>query len=163
MLADVPFRGAKNEIGLLADALDVFRENANTVATSKANMSAVVENLAESIVMFSKERRVVLHNRRFARMMEMPDYDCVGMTSTEIVHVLVTKSGWPADTVHMLQARLAAMGGRAGSATFDIDLSDGRSFDNDGGCAAEPQSFVVYGGYHRATCVGCADLPSGAP
>jgi methyl-accepting chemotaxis protein len=77
LAANVPFRGAADEFGRLADALEVFRGNARHVVASQANMSVAIENMIESIAMFSPDQRVVLHNRKFADLVGPPQADCI--------------------------------------------------------------------------------------
>src|SRR5207247_2453596 len=55
---EVPGRLDTGEIGEMARALEVFRDNAIRVMASEANMSAIIENMVEGIVMFSPDRRI---------------------------------------------------------------------------------------------------------
>jgi diguanylate cyclase (GGDEF)-like protein len=125
LAANVPFRGAADEFGRLADALEVFRGSARQVVASEANMSAAIENMIESIAMFSPDQRVVLHNRKFADLVGLPPADCMGLSSREILDSLVRFRNWPVDKVRDLNERLMAIRDRTGSQAFDVSMPDG--------------------------------------
>jgi diguanylate cyclase (GGDEF)-like protein len=129
LATDVPFRGGRDEIGRLAAALEVFRDNAGRVAASEADMTAVIENMAESIVVFSPDQHIVLVNQKFADLMGLSKPDCVGWSVADMVHRLVRRHSWPSDLGHELSDRLAAIRGRtADIKPFEINPPTGESY-----------------------------------
>jgi diguanylate cyclase (GGDEF)-like protein len=126
--AEIPLRGDGDEIGLLANALEVFREQAGRAMASEANMSAVIENMVEGIAMIGADRRLVLHNKRFVDMLDLPPQAYVGMAGPEILGHLQQYRGWPADAVTNVLDRLDAVRVAREQATFDIDLPDRRAY-----------------------------------
>ncbi|HYZ22252.1 MAG TPA: EAL domain-containing protein [Rhodopila sp.] len=124
---EIPYRGDHDELGRLADALDVFRDNASRVRANEVNLSGAFENMVEAILMFSPDWVAVLHNQNAVRMFGLPCRDCRGMTAPEMLEHLQTQ-GWPGDIIKELEERLAGIQGREKGEAFDISLPDGRSF-----------------------------------
>lgn len=124
----VPFDNDKNEVGQLANALKVFRDNARRIIASEANLSAALESMVEAIVIFSEDGGIVLHNRHYGELLGGPGSDYTGMTMAEISYRLVTERAWPAETIGELQEKLAKIREDSSTETFDVDVSQRRSY-----------------------------------
>jgi HAMP domain-containing protein len=81
---EVPFRGERDEVGRLADVLQVFRDQAGRVMESEANLHAALESMVEAIVISSADMQVVMHNQRLVTMFDLPRRDYVGMRTNEL-------------------------------------------------------------------------------
>jgi diguanylate cyclase (GGDEF)-like protein/PAS domain S-box-containing protein len=125
---EVPGRHDTNEIGEMARALEVFRDNAIRIMVSEANMSAIIENMVEGIVMFSPDCRVVLLNQKFADATGMSRSGGNDLSVSDVMRSLIRSHGWPAKILREVQERLEAVREENGQQTFDIILPDGRSF-----------------------------------
>jgi diguanylate cyclase (GGDEF)-like protein len=124
----VPFREEHDEVGRLADALEVFRTLAGSALMSEANLKAALESMIEGIAIFSEDHRVIWHNHKFLEMQRLDRTDCVGLSSAEIFRHLIDDQGWTAELVEGMQERAAAVRKHGGTTTFDIDLPDLRSY-----------------------------------
>jgi diguanylate cyclase (GGDEF)-like protein len=125
----VPFKGERDEVGLLADALEVFRNLAGSAFMSEANLKAALESMVEGIAIFSAGNRIVWHNQKFMEMQRLDRTDCIGVSSSEIFRHLIDDEGWAAELVDGMRERAAAVRKHGGTATFDVDLPDLRSYN----------------------------------
>jgi diguanylate cyclase (GGDEF)-like protein len=124
----VPFRGAQDEIGRMADALEVFRALAKQVASKHEVLAAAFESMVEGVAIISSERGVLLHNRRFAEMHAMASGTCVGMQRQEFVDRLTHQAGWTEETVRAVDDHLSDSHPLDHPQAFDVDLSNGRAY-----------------------------------
>ncbi len=124
----VPFRGEHDEVGRLADALEVFRTLAGSALISEANLKAALESMVEGIAILSEDHRIVWHNQKFMKMQCLDRTDCTGWSSSEIFHHLIDEQGWTAELVEGMRERATAVRKHGGTATFEIDLPDLRSY-----------------------------------
>jgi diguanylate cyclase (GGDEF)-like protein len=128
LATNVPYCGVPDEIGHLADALEVFRDNAKRVLASETKLNIAFENMVEAILMFSPDRTVVLHNQKTVAMLGLPCRDCRGMTGPDMFEHLRTQQAWPDEVTKEIQERFAGMLNRDSTDVVDIALPDGRSF-----------------------------------
>jgi diguanylate cyclase (GGDEF)-like protein len=124
----VPFKGEHDEVGRLADALEVFRTLAGSALMSEANLKAALESMVEGIAIFSEDHRIVWHNQKFLKMQHLDRADCTGWSSGDIFRHLIDEQGWTAELVEGMRERVAAVRKHGGTTTFDIDLPDFRSY-----------------------------------
>ncbi len=125
----VPFKGEHDEVGELADALEVFRALTGSALMSEANLKAALESMVEGIVIFSDDHRIIWHNNKFAEMLHLSRNDCTSLSSAEISRHLIDEQGWTPELIEGMWERAAAVRKHGGTATFDIDLQDLRSYN----------------------------------
>jgi PAS domain-containing protein len=124
----VPFSGEQDEFGRLAAALEVFRNLARSALMTEANLKAALESMVEGIAIFSEGNRIVWHNHKYPEMLHLDREDCVGLQSGEIFRHLVDDQGWTAELVEGMRECATAVRKHGGSASFDIDSPDLRSY-----------------------------------
>ncbi|MFO1024452.1 MAG: EAL domain-containing protein [Acetobacteraceae bacterium] len=128
MATAVPFLAEKDEIGLMAAALAVFRDNARRVKDSEVNMGIALENMVEAILLFSPDDRCVLSNRKAVEMLGLPRAHCGGLSHVEMFQRLSAAQHWPVEATQSVAERVADIWHRHTADMFDVELPDGRSY-----------------------------------
>jgi diguanylate cyclase (GGDEF)-like protein len=89
---EVPSRGDRDELGDMARAVQVFKENGTELLERKLQLEQVnvqldlaLNNMAHGLCMFDPERRLIICNDRYAKMYALPDE--------------LTKPGTPLDAI----------------------------------------------------------------
>ena len=79
--ADVPSRGDGDEVGDIARAVQVFKEDAVELLQRKAELEQVnlrldvaLNNMTHGLCMFDAERKLIICNARYATMYGLPEY-----------------------------------------------------------------------------------------
>ena len=126
-----PETSRPDELGALARAFEVFRDNAravrrmaNDIREQGKLLSSVVESMKDGLSVFDSERRLTVWNPQYPALMELPpDSVCRGMTLAQIHSLLAGKL---ADAE--AAARLAELDGARQDAVFRFELpfADGR-------------------------------------
>ncbi|MFL5287192.1 MAG: EAL domain-containing protein [Rhodopila sp.] len=83
--AEVPERNRRDEIGAMAAAIEVFRENAVALQQTNLRFNAALSNMSQGLAMFDAEERLIVVNARMSGITGLaPDLLCPGMTHAEL-------------------------------------------------------------------------------
>lgn len=94
--ADVPERGRHDEIGAMAAAIEVFRENAVELRQTNLHFDAALSNMSQGLAMFDAEERLVVTNARLCEVAGLPRGSLhAGMTYREVLTVNVLVGYFP--------------------------------------------------------------------
>jgi diguanylate cyclase (GGDEF)-like protein len=127
-LADGP-----DEIGDLARALGIFRDNALALRDHRARLEQVnlwldiaLNNMQRGLAMFDADERLVLSNASYQRLYSLPhEYT---MQGTSMLDILTCPPYVMASDAHAILAEYRAAIARGEPATYVRDRSDGRTY-----------------------------------
>jgi diguanylate cyclase (GGDEF)-like protein len=86
--AEVPERGRHDEIGAMAAAIEVFRENAVELRQTNLRFDAALSNMSQGLAMYDAEERLVVANARLCEVAGVPPGSLqAGMTIREVLAV----------------------------------------------------------------------------
>jgi diguanylate cyclase (GGDEF)-like protein len=86
--AAVPERGRKDEIGAMAAAIEVFRQNAVDLQQTNLRFDAALTNMSQGLAMFDAEERLIVANTRLCEVAGVPPGSFrLGMTYREALAV----------------------------------------------------------------------------
>jgi class 3 adenylate cyclase/phosphoglycerate-specific signal transduction histidine kinase len=93
--ADIPYRDRRDEIGLMAQALGVFRDitievqesNLRDIQQARRRLADAIESITEGFSLYDGEDRLVICNQRYRTLLypDMVDEIVTGMTFEEII------------------------------------------------------------------------------
>jgi diguanylate cyclase (GGDEF)-like protein len=117
--AEVPERGRHDEIGAMATAIEVFRQNAMELRQTNLRFDAALSNMSHGLTMYDAEERLVVVNGRASEIKGVPPESLRrGMTFREVVAVDVREGYAPGRTIDEVyddRRRPIAMAGVASS------------------------------------------------
>src|SRR5262249_23930979 len=90
--------------------------------------NAAIENMAHGMVMFDRDQRLLVCNRRYAEMYDLtPDQTKPGTSIREILEIRAAMKNGPKDAKHYVAARMAEI---AKSAAYNtrLEMEDGRVY-----------------------------------
>ena len=94
--AMVPERGRHDEIGAMAAAIEVFRENAVALRQTNMRFDAALSNMSQGLAMYDAEERLVVSNARLCEVEGVPAGSLrTGMTLREIARGLCVGRTFP--------------------------------------------------------------------
>ena len=140
--AVVPERGRHDEIGAMAAAIEVFRENAVALRQTNMRFDAALSNMSQGLAMYDAEERLVVSNARLCEVEGVPPGSLrIGMTLREILAVFASVGHFPGRTLDEVYAeRRGLWAANKASVSFDEARGDRlvsvsiRSLTDDGGC-----------------------------
>ena len=140
--AVVPERGRHDEIGAMAAAIEVFRENAVALRQTNMRFDAALSNMSQGLAMYDAEERLVVSNARLCEVEGVPPGSLrTGMTLREILAVFASAGHFPGRTLDEVYAeRRGLWAANKASVSFDEARGDRlvsvsiRSLTDDGGC-----------------------------
>ena len=140
--AVVPERGRHDEIGAMAAAIEVFRENAVALRQTNMRFDAALSNMSQGLAMYDAEERLVVSNARLCEVDGVPPGSLrTGMTLREILAVFASAGHFPGRTLDEVYAeRRGLWAANKASVSFDEARGDRlvsvslRSLTDDGGC-----------------------------
>jgi diguanylate cyclase (GGDEF)-like protein len=104
--AEVPERNRHDEIGAMAAAIEVFRQNAVDLQQTNIRFDAALSNMSQGLAMFDAEERLTVVNDRIAEIIGLPPgYPRLGMTYREIVAMEPLASRVPGCTLGKVYAK----------------------------------------------------------
>jgi diguanylate cyclase (GGDEF)-like protein len=132
---EIPLRDARDEVGRLARALEVFRQTALRLAASEAELRAVnarldvaLNNMSQGLCMFDAEDRLIVSNQRTAQIFGLPaDAPLGGRTFDEIVDIMVTRGNMTRENAGGIKLRTHTNVARGVPVSYIRRLEDGRS------------------------------------
>jgi diguanylate cyclase (GGDEF)-like protein len=84
--AEVPERGRHDEIGAMAAAIEVFRENAVDLRQTNLRFDAALSNMSRGLIMYDADERMVIANSRACDIKGLPPGSLRrGMTFREVL------------------------------------------------------------------------------
>jgi diguanylate cyclase (GGDEF)-like protein len=99
--ADVPERGRHDEIGAMAAAIEVFRENVVTLRQTNLRFDAALRNMSQGLAMYDDEERLIVANPRLIEIAGLaPGSLRLGMTYSEVLAVDASGNFFPGRTLH---------------------------------------------------------------
>ncbi|MBN9061359.1 MAG: PAS-domain containing protein [Rhizobiales bacterium] len=112
----VPFVDARNELGQMARAADVFKNAMIEVQRSRAVFQTVLDNLPDGVMLFDRDRRWLMWNRRLVEYQRFPpDFAKMGVGADEIIRYQADRGdfgpGDPEEHVRVGLERMWASGG----------------------------------------------------
>nr|WP_294507166.1 EAL domain-containing protein [uncultured Rhodopila sp.] len=88
--AAVPERGRKDEIGAMAAAIEVFRQNALSLRQTNLRFDAALTNMSQGLAMYDAEERLIVANPRLCEVAGVaPGSFRLGMTYRDVLAVSV--------------------------------------------------------------------------
>jgi adenylate cyclase len=98
---DIPGRDRKDEIGNMARALGVFRDNAiavqqanlREIQTTRQRLADAIESISEGFSLYDADDRLVISNSRYQQMLypDMPDLIVPGVTFKDLLQRVVAR------------------------------------------------------------------------
>nr|WP_294518539.1 EAL domain-containing protein [uncultured Rhodopila sp.] len=86
--AAVPERGRKDEIGAMAAAIEVFRQNALSLRQTNLRFDAALSNMSQGLAMYDAEERLIVANPRLSEVAGVaPGSFRLGMTYSDVLAV----------------------------------------------------------------------------
>jgi len=86
--AAVPERGRKDEIGAMAAAIEVFRQNALDLRQTNLRFDAALSNMSQGLAMYDAEERLIVANSRLCEVAGVPPGSFrLGMSYREVLAV----------------------------------------------------------------------------
>jgi len=130
---EVPSSGDQDELGAMARAIQVFKENGMELLERKMQLEQVnvqldlaLNNMAHGLCMFDSRRRLTICNKRYAEMYGLPaELTAPGTQLSAILQYLVDKKTF-AETAEETFAGIVNVGSN-GNARFLKLFTDGRS------------------------------------
>ena len=140
--AIVPERGRHDEIGAMAAAIEVFRENAVALRQTNMRFDAALSNMSQGLAMYDAEERLVVSNARLCEVEGLPpDSLRTGMTLRETLAIYASVGHFRGRTLDEVYAeRRGLWAANRASISFDEARGDRlvsvsiRSPTDDGGC-----------------------------
>ena len=124
--AVVPERGRHDEIGAMAAAIEVFRENAVALRQTNMRFDAALSNMSQGLAMYDAEERLVVSNARLCEVEGVPPGSLrIGMTLREILAVFASAGHFPGRTLDEVYAeRRGLWAANKASVSFDEARGD---------------------------------------
>ncbi len=73
METEVPAKGRSDEIGDMAEAVEVFKQNAIALGEQSLRFEAAVGNISQGLCMFDRDERLVICNAAYASVYNLPE------------------------------------------------------------------------------------------
>jgi diguanylate cyclase (GGDEF)-like protein len=129
---EVPSRGDRDELGDMARAVQVFKENATELFERKIQLEQVngrldlaLNSMAQGLCMFDADRNLIICNDRYARMYGVPaELTKPGTPLMAILQLLVSNATFAESTEETFAAAKTLPAG--GNFRFIKSMSDGR-------------------------------------
>lgn len=130
---DVPSSGDRDELGAMAYAIQVFKENGMELLENKMQLEQVnvqldlaLNNMTHGLCMFDPRRRLIICNARYARMYKLPsELTAPGTQLSAILQYLVDKKMF-AETAEETFAAIADLDTAVNAHPIKL-FNDGRS------------------------------------
>ena len=107
----VPERGRHDEIGAMAGAVEVFRQNAVELRQTNMRFDAALSAMSQGLAMYDHEERLVVANARLCELSGVSAGDLrVGMTYHEVVGIVAAAGHFPGRTVDEVYAERRKQG-----------------------------------------------------
>ncbi|MBV9777632.1 MAG: EAL domain-containing protein [Acetobacteraceae bacterium] len=120
--ARVPGLGRRDEVGEMAAAVEVFRENALALGRTNLRFAAALDNMPHGLAMYDAEDRLVVMNARLCETIGLPPGSVQpGMTLREVMGVCMAAGHFPGRTLDEVCAerRIVSPQTPAESASFE--------------------------------------------
>jgi diguanylate cyclase (GGDEF)-like protein len=138
---EVPERGRNDEIGAMAAAIEVFRQNALDLRQTNLRFDAALSNMSQGLAMFDSEERLVVANARLCEVAGVPPGSLrVGMTHREVLSVSAAAGHFLGRTLDEVYAERSEFRAAAGASVSFEDVRGDRRIAispqplSDGGC-----------------------------
>jgi diguanylate cyclase (GGDEF)-like protein len=117
----VPECGRRDEIGAMAAAVEVFRENAVELRRTNLRFDAALSNMSQGLAMYDAEERLVVSNARLCELKGLPVGSLrAGMTFRDVAEVDMAAGHFPGRTLDEACAeRRAFMAADGATISFD--------------------------------------------
>jgi diguanylate cyclase (GGDEF)-like protein len=103
--AEVPERGRRDEIGAMAAAVEVFRENAVELRRTNLRFDAALNNMSQGLAMYDREERLAVVNARLCEVVGVPPGSLrPGMTLRQVLAIGAAAGHFPGRTLDELYA-----------------------------------------------------------
>jgi diguanylate cyclase (GGDEF)-like protein len=101
----VPERGRRDEIGAMAAAIEVFRQNAVELGRTNLRFDAALSNMSQGLAMYDAEERLVVTNARLCDVAVVPPGSLhAGMTYRQVLAVTAAAGHFPGRTIDEVYA-----------------------------------------------------------
>jgi len=130
VVADVPFTDAPDEMGDIARAIDVFKNNAISLGRAHLQLDAALNNMVQGLCMFDAEQRLILCNDRFLEMFGLSRENVVsGIGLLELIQCIESAGGFPKGSAKKVYQLSCARVFVDGSDSYQQEVPDGRTID----------------------------------
>jgi diguanylate cyclase (GGDEF)-like protein len=127
---EIPARDSEDEIGDMARAVEVFRENLiarrrGEVALRRTNLQfdVALNSMLQGMIVWSPDHRVQLVNRRFFAITGIPEGSIVpGMTAREMVDIAFSHGLHPGENPNDVTNRIVILLNSRRSMQFDLEM-----------------------------------------
>ncbi|MBV8615025.1 MAG: diguanylate cyclase, partial [Acetobacteraceae bacterium] len=104
--ARVPGLGRRDEVGEMAAAVEVFRENAVALGRTNLRFAAALDNMPHGLAMYDAEERLVVMNARLCETTGLPPGSLrLGMSLREVMGVAMAAGHFPGRTLDEVYAQ----------------------------------------------------------
>jgi diguanylate cyclase (GGDEF)-like protein len=119
--AQVPERGRRDEIGAMAAAIEVFRENAVALQRMNLSFNAALSNMSQGLAMYDADERLTVANARLCEVVGLPsDSLRLGTTYREVLAADASAGYFPGHTLEEVYIEHRSFGAPKGaSASFE--------------------------------------------
>jgi diguanylate cyclase (GGDEF)-like protein len=101
----VPERGRGDEIGAMAAAIEVFRQNAVELQQTNLRFDAALSSMSQGLAMYDQEERLVVSNARLCELSGVPNGSLhIGMTYHQVVEAVASAGHFPGRTADEVYA-----------------------------------------------------------
>jgi diguanylate cyclase (GGDEF)-like protein len=123
----VPFITSSDEIGYLARAINVFRNNAIALATAHLHLDAAVNNMSQGLCMFDASSNLILCNDRFVELYDLsPEFLKPGMSLRQLFEHAAAFRNFGLRPVQELYDDYCEKRAKSGHRIYQREFSDGR-------------------------------------
>ena len=122
----VPERGRHDEIGAMAGAVEVFRQNAVALREINMRFDAALSSMSQGLAIYDDEERLVVGNGRLCELSGVATGSLrVGMTYRKVVGVVASAGRCPGRTADEVYAEWQSQGLAAGKEfSFEVILGE---------------------------------------
>ena len=107
----VPERERHDEIGAMAAAVEVFRQNAVALRQTNMRFDAALSSMSQGLAMYDDEERLVVANARLCELSGVPTGSLqAGMTYRDVIDVVASAGHFPGRTTDEVYAERQGQG-----------------------------------------------------
>jgi diguanylate cyclase (GGDEF)-like protein len=129
-MIEIPARDSKDEIGDMARAVEVFRENLIarrlgeiTLRRTNLQFDAALNSMLQGMIVWSPDHRVQLVNRRFYAIAGIPEYSIVsGTTARQFADIAVSHGLHPGENPSDVTDRIMTLLNSRRSVQFELEM-----------------------------------------
>lgn len=119
--ANVPGQGRRDEIGAMAAAVEIFRQNAVKLRETNMRFDAALSNMSHGLAMYDANEILVVCNSRVCDLSGIPEGSLrVGMTLRQVYEVLVSFGHFPGQTVEELYREEQSLHACQGAKSYEV-------------------------------------------